>query len=589
MRVVALFRVSTEKQAAEGASLDAQERLYREHAARSGWTTVAEFRGCESATQAASDRHVLQRVLACVREQSPDAIYVHEQSRLTRGDELEVAMLFRELKERRIKIVVNGVVRDLASIDERFMVGIQSLVDRAESERIKERMQRGRREKAKRGLKTGGPAPYGYENPLPGQPGRGTLRIVPHEAAVVRRIFDLAVRGKGDQAIALALNQTGTPSSRGGAWCKTAVRRVLQNPAYIGVSASGVWVAAKGSRNFRFDMRAPGAILIEDAHEAILDRATWDAVHNRPKLARAAVPRLLTEMLFVNGTPFGGDRSKGVAYYRGPRGATGLAWLDARATDDAVWDAFLSLATGPEFVAGLMAQAQNPRQQQMLDDEIEFAADQLAKLRRRRDRLVEMRADGEIDKPTYLAKSDEVNKAIQAAERSLAEYRAKAASLDTSHAPRIVRAVQVLLAGKTRLTTEQKRAVLRSIVRRVDVAAVRTATGLRRDERGRVRAGRAATWGVQSVTFRLALPPGAAAPRANVGQADGTVGADAAGARHPAAQVRDGQLGTTFFGCGQVAVTEGGDSAPNHTGQLGTTLFGCGQVAVTVTVVPLAH
>ena len=35
-----------------------------------------------------------------------------------------------------------GVVRDLGSIDERFMVGIQSLVDRAESERIKERMGR---------------------------------------------------------------------------------------------------------------------------------------------------------------------------------------------------------------------------------------------------------------------------------------------------------------------------------------------------------------------------------------------------------------------------------------------------------------
>ena len=34
MRVVALFRVSTEKQASEGASLDAQERLYREIAGR---------------------------------------------------------------------------------------------------------------------------------------------------------------------------------------------------------------------------------------------------------------------------------------------------------------------------------------------------------------------------------------------------------------------------------------------------------------------------------------------------------------------------------------------------------------------------
>ena len=53
------------------------------------------------------------------------------QSRPPTQDELEVALLFRELKERRIKIIVNGLVRDLSSTDERFMVGIQSLVDRA--------------------------------------------------------------------------------------------------------------------------------------------------------------------------------------------------------------------------------------------------------------------------------------------------------------------------------------------------------------------------------------------------------------------------------------------------------------------------
>jgi DNA invertase Pin-like site-specific DNA recombinase len=50
MRVVALFRVSTEKQATDGASLDAQERAYRAMADRSGWTTVQEFKGCESAS-----------------------------------------------------------------------------------------------------------------------------------------------------------------------------------------------------------------------------------------------------------------------------------------------------------------------------------------------------------------------------------------------------------------------------------------------------------------------------------------------------------------------------------------------------------
>ena len=69
MRVVSLYRVSTERQENEGASLDAQQRRYRELAKTHKWTTVAEFRGQESAAKAASERLVLQQVLACLREQ----------------------------------------------------------------------------------------------------------------------------------------------------------------------------------------------------------------------------------------------------------------------------------------------------------------------------------------------------------------------------------------------------------------------------------------------------------------------------------------------------------------------------------------
>ena len=161
MKVVALFRVSTEKQANEGASLDAQEREYRDLASRHGWTTVREFRGCESATQAASERRVLQQVLACIAEGGVDAVYVHEQSRLTRGDELEVALLMRELKERGIKIIVNGSVRDPSAIDDQFMLRIQSAVDNMEAMRIRERMMRGKRRRAENGKKKSGGASFG--------------------------------------------------------------------------------------------------------------------------------------------------------------------------------------------------------------------------------------------------------------------------------------------------------------------------------------------------------------------------------------------------------------------------------------------
>jgi DNA invertase Pin-like site-specific DNA recombinase len=503
VRVVAMFRVSTETQASEGTSLDAQERIYREMAAKSGWTTVAEFRGCESATQAAVDRRVLQQALACIREQAPDAIYVHEQSRLTRGDELEVAMLMRELKERRIKIIVNGVVRDLGSIDERFMIGIQSLVDRAESERIKERMGRGKREKARQGKKNSGPAPYGYRNPLKGTPGHGTLEIVPEEAIAIRRIFEMFAAGKGKLTVAKELNNLGIPAPRGGKWGGTTIVRTIQNLAYIGVQASNVWVVEKGSRTFRFQPHNKNAVLVENAHPPIIDRALWDAVHGRPKPPRTAHPRMLSEMLYVDGRRFGGDSGHGQTFYCDAARKTGCARLDTPATDNRVWDAFASLATAPEFVEKLLREAQNPHQQQVAAAEVEWLEDSIGKTERKLARLVDMRAEGEIDKATFAAKASEARESIERMRTELGEQRAKAAVLDGTQAARIVKAVQTLLAGRTRLTVEQKRQIMRSIVRRVDITTAKAAVRYKRDEMGHVLPGAVPQWEITSVAFQL--------------------------------------------------------------------------------------
>jgi DNA invertase Pin-like site-specific DNA recombinase len=582
MRVVAMFRVSTEKQANEGASLDAQQRTYHELAARNGWTTVAEFKGCESATQASSDRRVLQDVLRCIREQQPDAVYVHEQSRLTRGDELEVASLMRELEERNVKVIVGGIVRDLTSIDDGFMFNIQSLVDRTESKRIKERMRRGKKQRAIEGRKNSGPCAYGYINPPARTPGHGTLVIVPEQAAVVRRIFELAAAGKGVMAIGTDLNQRGYQAPRGGRWGKSTIQRVLDNPVYIGTQASSVWVADKGSRNFRRRLNNENAILKPGAHPAIIDNDLWAAAHGRPRVPRTSAPRLLTGLMWISGDKASGDSDGRCRFYRGPRGKRGTAWLHVDQADDAVWNAFVSLATGEAFVAKLMAEASSPRDRMILEQEVDFATDRIRKLENRKDRLVEMRADGEIDKDTCRRKMDGNDRQLAAVQAEMSGYRAKLAALDTAQAPRVVKAVQTLLAGRTRLTTEQKRAILNTIVKRVDVEAVPTGATFKRDERGRVLQGRTERWGIRRVEFRLTLPQGAGqdeiprepACKPTLAHDASTPNGRDSGedARVPQssepAEFRTGQLDTTPSNRGRLAGTESGEES--RTGQLGT-------------------
>lgn len=507
MRVVALFRVSTEKQASEGASLDAQQRIYREMATERGWNTIAEFRGCESATQAASDRRVLQQVLGCLREHEPDAIYVHEQSRLTRGDELDVALLMRELRERRVKLIVNGVVRDLSSIDERFMFSIQSLVDRAESERIKERMRRGKREKARQGKKTGGPVPYGYTNPPHGHHLRGTLQPESREGATVHRIFALAARGIGDRAIARELNKGGIPGPTGARWGKTTIRRILTNPVYIGTLATSAWVAQKGSRTFRFEPGNANAVLAEKAHEAIISQELWDAAQNRPKSPRTAIPRLLTGLLHVGGRRYGGNVDHGRPCYSA-RGGGKSPWLPVALVDDAVWNAFASLATSPEYIRQLMEQASTQTDKVVIGMEIEHLEGEIGKLERRQSKLVEMRADGEITKEQFLTRSAENETTLAKLRAALAERRAKLIVFDGSQAARIVKAVQCLIGGRSKLTVEQRRAILNSILRRVDVEVERLCAMQKRGAKGRLAGSGGPRWVIRSVELQLNITAG---------------------------------------------------------------------------------
>jgi site-specific DNA recombinase len=385
-------------------------------------------------------------------------------------------------------------------------------VDRAESERIKERMGRGKRERARQGKKNSGPAPYGFENPLPGVAGRGTLQIVEAEAVVVRRIFTMFAQVKGKLTIAKALNESGVPSPKGREWGGTTVARLVQNPAYVGVAAANVWVAERGSRTFRFQPNNPNAIMIEGAYPAIVDKALWDAVHKRTKQPRTNRPRMLSGLLYINGRKAGGDTVKKTAWYVDAARKPGCPWLRVDEVDAAVWERFAALATGPEFVEKLLREAQDPRQQELARMEVEWLTSEITKAERRLERLVGMRADDEIDKPTFAARSRETRTSIEEWKRQLVEQQAKAAVLDSTHADRIVAAVRTMLAGRTRLTTEQKRQLLASIVRRVDVTAQKAATRHVRGEGGRILPGEVPQWETKAVGFQLALPSEAVQP-----------------------------------------------------------------------------
>lgn len=130
-------------------------------------------------------------------------------------------------------------------------------------ERRRERAREGMRSKALRGMVLGRP-PYGYR-------AEGRVLIAhPREAQVVRRIFtDYLDHDEGLRRIAAALNREGIRTRLGRTWTPGSVRVVLRNPTYTGL------------------YRRLG-IAVPRAHEALVDRATFQAVQRRMSAKRTS-------------------------------------------------------------------------------------------------------------------------------------------------------------------------------------------------------------------------------------------------------------------------------------------------------------
>lgn len=453
IRVVGLFRVSTDMQANHGASLDAQVRRFDELAALNRWHVCAKHRGCESATKAGSEREVLQAALRSIREHDASAIYVHEQSRLTRGDELDVAILTRELRERGCKVIVNGLVRDLESIDERFAIRIQSVVDRTESERLAERCKRGKRERALQGRWFTGNAPYGYSNPPANDARHGTLQLVPDEAAIVRAVFNAFAFGESARCIASRMSIP-----------RSSLLRMLRNPAYIGTLAAHRWKRV-GNRI----VSQPATIEVKAAHEPIIDDSTWQRVQGRlgagPR--RGIEPAMLTNILHVNGMEMKAQTHRGQKFYIAPS-----CWLSRRMVDGAVWDGFCRILQTPTWIDRVREALSDSTQATDSQREADQHRLQIAKLQKRLDRLVTMRADGEIGKGEYDRSVSDARARMDSARSALAACDVQ--PLDAANElQRVARAVGEIVGGA--VPTVHRRRLIEGLFGRVDATVTRKA------------------------------------------------------------------------------------------------------------------
>jgi len=225
VRVAIYTRVSTEDQAKEGFSLDAQRERLEAYCKARDWHVVATYVD-DGHSGRDVKRPAYQRMLG--ERDAWDTILVIKMDRIHRN-----SRNFMEMMDD-----LGGAEKDFVSATEsldtstamgRFVMDIIQRIAQLESEQIGERVHMGMSQKAKSGPGIlGFPAPLGYDV------SDGHLLVNAKEASVVREIFDMAVEGRTLEEIATDLNGRSVSTKRGKPWAAIKVYRILHNPIYAG-------------------------------------------------------------------------------------------------------------------------------------------------------------------------------------------------------------------------------------------------------------------------------------------------------------------------------------------------------------------
>ena len=198
--VLGYIRVSTLGQVKEGYSLGEQLDEIERFCAVNGLNLIGTFKdeGKSGAKtdedETRIDRSGLIDMLDRIKQGDIAYIVVLSTNRLWRSDAVKF-LIRRELKKNGVD--VKAIDRPAYSIYANdpsgyLMNGVFELLDTYERMEISMKLKRGRKKKAEGGGYSGGGAPYGYKAVR----GAKVLKVVPEEAQVVRRVFDLVGGGQ---------------------------------------------------------------------------------------------------------------------------------------------------------------------------------------------------------------------------------------------------------------------------------------------------------------------------------------------------------------------------------------------------------
>ena len=276
-RAALYARVSTEEQAREGFSIDAQLNIL------SAWAVL---RGYQIADRYVDDgysaknlnRPAVQRLLEDCRAGSVDAVVVWRLDRLSRSLRDTLAVVEDVFRAKSIEFVSTTESIDTTTTSGRLMLNILASFAQNEREVNEERVRTVSMDLARQCIHMGGVPPYG----LSVDANRRYI-INEVEAPAVRMAFYMRRDGYGYADIITALTNAGYRNRQGKVFTKAFLHDMFVNEKYMGVYVYNRAAAATraGSRNNHASKPSDEIIRIPGGIPAIVDAETFAIVQRR--------------------------------------------------------------------------------------------------------------------------------------------------------------------------------------------------------------------------------------------------------------------------------------------------------------------
>ena len=274
-RVAVYARVSRESEV-KHLSIEAQKKHLKEDInMRPDWEFV-DFYVDEGITGTRMDRPEFSRMMKDARDGKLDIILTKSVSRFGRNY-TAVQTILQELIELGVIVIFNS--ENIRSDDPDAMLCLQFLGIQAEAEakQTSDYQKWAIRTRFQMGIPTYA-RPYGYKmKDL-------KLNVIPEEAEVVKRIFDMYLSGMGRERICRQLTNENIPSPTGVKWRESTICGILRNEKYTGNMMLQKWYV----QDFKTKLgkRNCGELpmyLVEDTHEPIITKEIFEATQEEIK------------------------------------------------------------------------------------------------------------------------------------------------------------------------------------------------------------------------------------------------------------------------------------------------------------------